>query len=98
MARVSGRVLISDLHPAAEAAGWTRSFRTGTESYRIDHVPHSEAILNEAARKAGLVQLSRIESCFAEPERTLFVAAGKAEAFDSVRQIPAVLTTLWEHA
>jgi SAM-dependent methyltransferase len=97
-ARVSRLVLLTDLHPAAEAAGWTRSFRAAGEAYEIEHFPHSEGALDEAAWTAGLTKRWRMEAHLDEPERPLFAAAGKASAFESARQTPAILATLWERA
>src|SRR4051812_22699282 len=37
----SGLALYSDLHPEAEAKGWTRSFRVGDRTYAISHQSRS---------------------------------------------------------
>ena len=58
MARVSrrgGRVVVTDLHPCALAAGWTRSFRSNGQVYAIDHYHHAIAAWEAAAESAGLI-------------------------------------------
>jgi SAM-dependent methyltransferase len=96
LARIASRVLVSDLHPAAEAAGWKRGFRVAGEAYELDHTCHSAEQLDRAAALAGLKRRWRTEACFGEPERHFFVEAGKAAGFEPACKIPAVLATLWE--
>jgi SAM-dependent methyltransferase len=79
--RPGGLIVAADLHPAAIAAGWTRSFRDGGVSYEIENRPY---------RPEGAVDLY-----FGEPERALYERAGKAEIADEVRRIPAVWMKRW---
>jgi malonyl-CoA O-methyltransferase len=95
MARVSRRVIVSDLHPQAARSGWTRSFRVGNRNYEFVHYEHSIEELDGYARSAGLVPEWRIEVAFGEPEREIFRLAGKEDAFDKARGIPAVLINSW---
>jgi SAM-dependent methyltransferase len=95
LARVSRRVIVSDLHPDAARAGWTRSFRAGDRAYQLLHYQHSMAELDDGARSAGLVPEWRMEASFAEPEREIFRRAGKENVFDQARRIPAVLISVW---
>jgi len=96
LARIASKVLVSDLHPAAEAAGWKRGFRVAREAYELDHICYSIEQLDSAAASAGLTRRWRTEACFGEPERRFFVEAGKAADFDTTSKIPAILATLWE--
>jgi len=96
LARVSRQVIVSDLHPDAARAGWTRSFRAGGRIYELVHHEHSIAELDDCARSAGLVRKWRVETSFGEPEREVFRRAGKESAFDKARLVPAVLITVWE--
>jgi malonyl-CoA O-methyltransferase len=93
--RFGGRVIVTDLHPLAPAAGWTRSFRVGTRIYEIEHVVHSEEQLYAAGERAGLRLETRLQVSFGEPERALFARAGKSEVFHSVAAIPAVWIGVW---
>jgi SAM-dependent methyltransferase len=95
LARVSRKVIVSDLHPTATRAGWTRSFRAGDRVYQFHHYEHSIAELDDCARSAGLVPQWRVEASFGEPERDIFRRAGKENLFDDACRVPAVLITVW---
>ena len=95
LARVSSRVIVSDLHPDAARAGWTRSFRVGNRNYEFVHYEHSIEELDGYAQSAGLVPEWRVVAAFGEAERAIFRAAGKADAFEKTRNIPAVLISSW---
>jgi len=96
LARVSGQVIVSDLHPDAARAGWTRSFRVEDQVYELVHYEHSIADLDDCARNAGLVLKWRAEAPLAEPEREIFQRAGKEDAFNQACAVPAVLITAWQ--
>jgi malonyl-CoA O-methyltransferase len=93
--RVGGRIVISDLHPDALAAGWTRSFRSGGEVYEIDHHAHPAAAWETSAASAGLKFDWRLDARFDEPEREIFRQAGKDSSFDEVRRVSAILAMSW---
>lgn len=98
MARVSrrgGRVVVSDLHPSALAAGWTRSFRSDGQLYEIDHYRQPIAAWEAAAESAGLALDWRLEASFSEPERDIFRQAGKESSFSELSSIPALLAMSW---
>jgi ubiquinone/menaquinone biosynthesis C-methylase UbiE len=98
MARVTrqgARVVVTDLHPCAVAAGWTRSFRADGEVYEIDHHSHSAAAWGDAAESAGLALEWRVDVTFGEPEREIFRQAGKDSQFSELSRIPAVLAMCW---
>jgi SAM-dependent methyltransferase len=95
MARIARRVVVTDLHPAASAAGWKRSFRSGGESWELIHYCHALRDLDEAAAAAGLECAWEIEAGFGEPEREIFEAAGKPDLFLETRDTPAVFARCW---
>jgi malonyl-CoA O-methyltransferase len=95
LARVSRRVIVSDLHPDAARVGWTRSFRARNRVYQLLHYQHSMAELDDGARSAGLVAEWRLEVSFAEPEREIFRRAGRENVFDQACLVPAVLISVW---
>jgi len=98
MARVSrkgGRVVVTDLHPCAVAAGWTRSFRSDGQMYEIDHHHHPIEAWEAAAESAGLAFDWRLDAGFAEPEREIFRQAGKDSLFPELSRIPALLAMSW---
>ena len=95
MARIAGRVITSDLHPEAVRAGWVRSFRDSSGSYEIKHHDHLWDRIETCARAAGLRPSWKLDASFDEPERVLFERAGKADAFITARQVPAILISAW---
>ncbi len=95
LARVAREVVVSDMHPIAARAGWTRSFRRGDRVYDLAHHNHSISGMDMCAHEAGLVRRWRMEVSFGEPERAIFRSAGKESTFDKVRLLPAVLITSW---
>lgn len=95
LARVSPYVIVSDLHPDAVRAGWTRSFRSGDQRLKVRHFHHSIADLDKHAQAAGLEREWRMEASFGERERAIFAAAGKEDAFEKACEVPAVLVTSW---
>jgi ubiquinone/menaquinone biosynthesis C-methylase UbiE len=95
MARVARSVIVSDLHPEASVAGWTRSFRVAGERYELEHRPYSERELQRYASEAGMLREWKVEARFGEPERELFIRARKEQLFDELQRIPAVLITQW---
>ena len=93
MARVtkqSGKVVLSDLHPAAWARGWSRSFRVGDASYHIEHTVRSDREFSSALGHADLEEVQQIDAAFSERERSLFVAAGREHLFVEAANTPAV--------
>lgn len=98
MARIcdhGGRLVVSDLHPEAVAAGWKRAFRAGDAAYEIVHWAHSTSALLEAGSAAGL-QLERAASaCFGTPERAIFQRSGREHLFDQASRVPALWTAAW---
>jgi SAM-dependent methyltransferase len=99
MARVTkrgGRVIISDLHPAGVAAGWTRSFRVGPSVYEMEHSAFSLHQLREAGQQADLHLQMQLETCLGNPERPLFRTAGKEHIFAEMTAVPAVWIGVWK--
>jgi malonyl-CoA O-methyltransferase len=95
VAKSQALVIITDLHPMAHAHGWTRSFRSGDEVYEIDQRPSTMDDLLAAARAAGLELQQVTEPCFGDPERAIFLRAGKEQLFEEARNVPAVLISRW---
>jgi ubiquinone/menaquinone biosynthesis C-methylase UbiE len=96
IARVSRSIIVTDLHPKAVEAGWQRGFRAGDQRYLIRQFAHPAAELDRAALTAGLQLAWRLESHIGQPERPIFVRAGREQAFETVTRVPAILSSCWE--
>ena len=96
IAAAGAAVVVTDLHPDALAAGWTRSFKLDGRSYYIEHSIHSEPAILDTASSAGLALESKRHACFGEPEFPLFERAGKASSFEELSRVPAIWTAIWK--
>jgi SAM-dependent methyltransferase len=94
--RPKGRVIVSDIHPVAIAAGWKRTFRSGERLYEMKFAPGHAKDTLRAGLQAGLTLWRVLEPRFGEPERPLFETAGKAETYEVATRLPALLITLWD--
>jgi malonyl-CoA O-methyltransferase len=91
--RRGGALLLTDFHPAAAAQGWKRTFRHGTQVYELENYPYAVNGLQQACR--DLVMEECVDGFLGEPERRLFVEAGRPELFEAACSVPAVLLTRW---
>lgn len=98
MARVcvpGGRIIVTDMHWLAAAAGWRRSFKIGPCAYDLEHFHRSTRQLRTAASSTGLRLETQIDGFFDEPERPIFQQAGKEELLSRLSAIPAVWIGVW---
>jgi ubiquinone/menaquinone biosynthesis C-methylase UbiE len=93
--RVSGRVIVSDLHELAIQAGWRRCFKVEGREYQIEHFEHTAKELDEAANGSGFRIDWRVASYIGEPELEIFVRSGRESAFAEASRVPAILSTCW---
>lgn len=84
-------VFVTDVHPEAYQAGWRTKFRDGGGVVEIATWPRSlpDALGCWTATSFDCLRL--IECRFGEPEREVFLKAGKGDVFDEFSRIPAVL-------
>ncbi len=94
-ARIGGTVIVTDFHPEAFRRGWKRTFRSGGQTFEVENHYHRIESLLAAASGCGLTPAAVEEPCFGEPERPIFVNAGKPALFDEVLGIPAVVLVRW---
>jgi SAM-dependent methyltransferase len=94
--RPGGRLIVTDFHPAALEQGWKRTFRSDGELYEVESHHYTTGELLDCAEREGLILQELLEPCFDEPERHIFLGAGKPDLFDRVRDIPAVLLARWK--
>jgi ubiquinone/menaquinone biosynthesis C-methylase UbiE len=89
-------IAVSDLHPAAIDAGWTRSFKRGEHHYELATRFHSLEEVSQAAFSAGLRFRSQEVAYIADPEFSILRSAGKEKLFRTLTSIPALFLSLWE--
>jgi ubiquinone/menaquinone biosynthesis C-methylase UbiE len=97
-ARVAARgasVVVSDLHPQALAAGWSRSFKAGGTRYEIDYYCHSLQAIACSATDAGLCTKAQHTAHFSLNEYPIFRCAGKQNSFAQACAIPALFVGMW---
>jgi malonyl-CoA O-methyltransferase len=95
VARAGAQVIVTDFHPEAFRSGWKRTFRSGGELYEVENHYHSLESVEAAAERCGLLREERIEPAFGNPEREIFVNAGREDLFRQVQGIPAVFLARW---
>jgi SAM-dependent methyltransferase len=95
-AAAGATIVISDLHPAAIAAGWTRSFKKDGRKFEIEHQSHTLAGIEDAGRRAGLQMTLSHTAYFDDSDVASFRAAGREAILAKVRETPALLITIWK--
>lgn len=90
--RHGGRVVVTDFHTAAVAAGHRRTFRDGAGTlHEIEHHVHTRDSHERAARDAGLRLTDTSEALVGPPVREYYDRAGRTAAYDSQIGLPLVL-------
>jgi malonyl-CoA O-methyltransferase len=91
VAKPHADVFVTDVHPAGYVRGWQTAFRADTGTIRITTFLHVVDEVRAAFEKAGFELRHLLEAHLGEPERPIFVRAGKAHRFEEASEIPAVL-------
>jgi SAM-dependent methyltransferase len=95
-AAAGATIVISDLHPAAIAGGWTRSFKKNGQKFEIEHQSHTVADIENAGQRAGLQMALSHTVYFDDSDVSFFRAAGRESLFAKVRETPALLVNIWK--
>lgn len=98
MARIcsrGARIVISDMHPLAAAAGWSRSFKVGSSVYEMDHFRYSIDQIRAAAATVGFRFRAQKEMHFGESETAIFERAGKQHLIPNLNTVPAIWAGMW---
>ncbi len=85
IARNGADLYVSEFHPDGYALGWKRGFRRGDQRVELPTEPYSPEEAAHAFRLHGFDLIQKVEPGFGEPERNIFVAAGKGGVYDSSR-------------
>jgi len=94
LARVAapgGRVIVTDFHAAAAAAGHRRTFRDAEGVHALEHHVHDAETHIMAARRAGLRVMEAREARIGEPARPFYADAGKLDLYRQHLDLPVVL-------
>ena len=89
--RTSGRVIVTDFHPLAHAAGHRRTFRQGGAVHEVVHRVHPVEAQVAAAAAAGLTLIEQREAAVGPEVRAYYEAAGKLAAYEAQIGLPVVL-------
>lgn len=89
--RPGGQLIITDVHPDAIHRGWSRTFRIGNEVIAPRHHHYSFDDL----RHPSLTLTHLIEPHIAEPERQVFIRAGKPHAYQDAAEHPAIFIAIF---
>jgi malonyl-CoA O-methyltransferase len=92
VARMGAYVIVSDFHPSAARAGYTRSFRDEHgERHIIENYIHESGEHVHAAREAGLMHASQEECAVGPAVRRYYEAAGQLDQYARQKGLPFVL-------
>ena len=94
LARVTapgGRVIVTDFHPEAYAAGHRRTFRAGGVVHEVEHYLHRLEDHFAAATDAGLHPEEVVHGSISADEWRFYEAAGRAALFDEHLGLKLVL-------
>ena len=90
ISRPEAELLISDLHPDAQTAGWRCTFRYEGKSLEIGGHRHPRARVHEAFQSAGFALRQSLDAFVGEPERPIFKLGGKSAMFEVATSLPAL--------
>ena len=91
VAAPGGRLIVTDFHPAAHAAGHRRTFRRGDTVHEVEHHVHA-LVAHQAAAKAARLRLVEVgEAAIGPAVRHFYAEAGRLELYERHRGLPVVL-------
>jgi malonyl-CoA O-methyltransferase len=95
--RPGGRVIVTDFHPDAVAAGHRRTFRDDRGTvYEIDHVVHSRETQEAVAASRGLGLVTMREGVVGAPVKSFYTRAGRLAAYRQQRGLKLVLALTFQ--
>ena len=96
--RGDGAVIVTDIAPAAVAAGHRRTFRDALGAVReLEHHAHTYERHQQAAYAAGLGVVERREGVVGPSIRRFYGAADRLEVYDAQRGLPLIVAMRLRH-
>jgi ubiquinone/menaquinone biosynthesis C-methylase UbiE len=89
--RPGADLYITDLHPDAYERGWRVGFRDDGAAVQIEMLSRASEEIVESFHSNGFDWLAQSPLWLEEPERPIFMRAGKGDSFANACQVPAVL-------
>jgi len=96
--RSKGVLVLTDLHPSAQARGWKRSFRHNGAIVEVSSCPRTIEHIQETFAETGFESAVCFEPPFGEMERPVFEEFGKAAVFEGHLGQPAIFVFLFRRA
>ena len=92
VARAGASLIVTDFHPAAAAAGHTRSFRAANgQVVTVEHQVHTDGMHTAAAERAGWVLREQRDLLVGPEVRPFYERANALERYRVQRGLPLVL-------
>lgn len=91
VADADARIVVTDFHPAAWAAGHRRTFRVEATVHELEHHVHALDDHLEAAHLAGLEPIGILDARIGESVRPFYERAGRLQLFAEHLGLPLVL-------
>jgi len=88
--RIGGRVIVTDFHSAAHAAGHRRTFRHDGAVLEVEHHVHPEKEQLAAAAAAGLTLVASEQAAIGPEVRRFYLEAGREAAYEEQQGLPVV--------
>jgi SAM-dependent methyltransferase len=88
--RPGALMVVSDVHPATLGYGWKRTFRNALQSIEIQTYPYELPELHNAMEEAGFDSAFFREVLFDQPEKDIFLGAGRPDLFTNVEGLPVL--------
>lgn len=84
-------LFVSDLHPEAYARGFRTGFRDVDGAAQIEMLPRTPDEISQAFSFEGFESVRQVSLALSDPEKPIFVRAGKADWFEAACEFPTVL-------
>jgi malonyl-CoA O-methyltransferase len=96
VADAGARLVVTDFHPAAYAAGHRRTFRHGGQVHEIEHYVHDLVRQATTARAAGWRLVQTRQAVIGPNTRAFYQKAGRATLYAEHEGLPVVLGLAFE--